>query len=305
MDKIKAMEAFVRVVDTGGFTRAAEMLDTPKATISTLIQELETQLGVRLLHRTTRKVTVTADGAAYYERCIRLLDDLREADESVSSRHGQPSGRMRVDVPTSMASLLMFRGMRDFLARYPLIKLEMGCSDRVVNMVSEGVDCVIRVGEVTDPAVVARRIGSMRFVTCASPSYIAAHGMPEHPQDLQDHHWVGYFMSGPSGRNLITADFTKDGQRIELAIESALAVNDSNVYDDAIRAGLGLGQLPSYALACTALSGELVEVLSDWTSDAIPVHVLYPSNRHLSTKVHAFVEWAAEFFEGTPGLRRG
>lgn len=303
MNQIKAMEAFVKVVDTGGFTRAADMLDTPKATVSTLIQELETHLGVRLLHRTTRKVTVTADGATYYERCVRLLDDVREADEAVSSKHGQPAGRLRVDVPTSMASLLMYQGMQGFLDRYPLIQLEVGCSDRLVNMVSEGVDCVIRVGEVNDPAAVARRVGTMHFVTCASPAYLAAHGVPQHPDELAHHRWVGYFMPGPAGR-APTVDFAKDGQRIEVPIRSALAVNDSNVYDDALRAGLGLGQLPSYALSCATLSGQLVEVLPDWTSDAIPVHVLYPSNRHLSTKVHAFVEWAAELFENTPGLRR-
>ena len=303
MDKFKALEAFVRVVDTGGITRAAELLNAPKASVSTLIQELEAQLGVRLLHRTTRKVTVTADGAAYYERCIRLLDDLREADESVSAQQGSTSGRLRVDVPTSMGSLLMFAGMKDFLARYPQINLEMGCSDRIVNMVSEGVDCVIRVGEVTDPAVVARRIGSMRFVTCAAPSYIAAHGKPAHPDDLMQHRWIGYFMSSAPGR-VFPVDFAKDGQRLERIIDCALSVNDSNVYDDAVRAGLGVGQLPSYAFECARESGDLVEVLGDWTTDALPVHVLYPSNRLLSTRVQAFVEWVAEFFERTPGLKR-
>ena len=303
MDKLKAMEAFVRVVDTGGITRAAELLSAPKATVSTLIQELEVQLGVRLLHRTTRKVTVTADGAAYYERCVRLLDDMREADESVSARHGSVSGRLRVDVPTSMASLLMYAGMQDFLTRYPQINLEMGCSDRIVNMVSEGVDCVIRVGEVTDPSVVARRIGSMRFVTCATPAYLEAHGVPHHPEELVRHRWVSYFMSNSPGR-ISPVDFAKDGQEIEINIEGALAVNDSNVYGDAVRAGLGIGQLPSYAFECDDQSGQLVEVLGDWTSKSLPVHVLYPSNRLLSTKVHAFVEWVAEFFERTPGLKR-
>lgn len=303
MDKLKALEAFVRVVDTGGITRAAELLNAPKASVSTLIQELEAHLGVRLLHRTTRKVTVTADGAAYYERCIRLLDDMREADEAVSARHGSVSGRLRVDVPTSMASLLMFAGMQDFLLRYPQINLEMGCSDRIVNMVSEGVDCVIRVGEIADPSVVARRIGSMNFVTCAAPAYLEAHGAPQHPDELAQHRWIGYFMSSSPGR-MYPVDFAKDGQRLERVIDSALAVNDSNVYDDAVRAGLGIGQLPSYAFECARQSGQLVEVLGDWTTDALPVHVLYPSNRLLSTKVHAFVEWVAEFFERTPGLKR-
>ncbi|MFZ5526899.1 MAG: LysR family transcriptional regulator [Pseudomonadota bacterium] len=301
MDKIKALEAFVAVVDTGGFTRAADLLNAPKATMSTLVQELETQLGVRLLHRTTRKVTVTADGAAYYERCRRILDDLREADESVSPRQGLPSGRLRVDVPTSMASFLMFTGMSDFLTRYPDISLEMGCSDRVVNMVTEGVDCVIRVGDVSDPTLVARRIGSMQFKTCAARSYVDAHGLPGHPDELRKHRWVNYFMPG---RVAATWDFAKDGQRIELQPEGGLSVNDSNVYEDAVLAGLGIGQLPSFTFECACRAGELVAVLPDWTTDPLPVHVLFPSNRHLSTKVQAFVEWMAEFFEKTPGLRR-
>jgi LysR family transcriptional regulator for bpeEF and oprC len=303
MDKLKAMEAFVRVVDTGGITRAAEVLGSPKATVSTLIQELEAQLGVRLLHRTTRKVSVTADGAAYYERCIRLLDDLREADEAVSSRQGSPSGRLRVDVPTSLASLLMYAGLRDFMARYPDLILEMGCSDRLVNLVSEAVDCVIRVGEVSDPSLVARRIGSLRMVTCAARAYIEAHGQPAHPDQLAAHQWINYFMSQSPGR-VYPTDFAKDGERIELTLASALAVNDSNVYEDALRAGLGVGQLPSYTLCCPDKVGELVELMPDWVSDAIPIYVVFPSNRHLSTRVQAFVDWVAEFFERTPGLRR-
>jgi len=303
MDKLKAMEALIKVVDTGSFTRAAELLGTPKATVSTLIQELETQLGVRLLHRTTRKVTVTVDGAAYYERCIRLIDDLREADESVSSRQGSPGGRLRVDVPTSLGSLLMYAGLSDFMARYPKISLELGCSDRLVDMVSEGVDCVIRVGEVNDPSLAARRIGSMRLLTCAAPAYLAARGEPQHPNDLVSHQWISYFLSHQPGR-VLPVDFGKDGQRIELSLPGALALNDSNVHEDAVRAGLGIGQLPSYALCCPDKAGELVEVLPGWTSDPMPVFVLYPSNRHLSTRVQAFVEWVAEFFERTPGLRR-
>ena len=290
----------MKVVDTGGFTRAAEALNAPKATVSTLIQELEAQLGVRLLHRTTRRVTVTADGAAYYERCARILDDLREADEAMSARHGSPGGRLKVDMTTSMASLLMVEAIPDFLARYPKIALELGCTDRPVNMVSEGVDCVIRVGEVNDPSLVARRIGSMHFVTCAAPAYVARHGLPEHPRDLFRHHWVNYFANGRT----VTWDFAKGDERLELTLEGGLAVNDSNVYKDACLAGVGIGQLPGFSFEVHEPRGELVRVLPDWRTDALPVHVLYPSNRHLSTKVQAFVEWAAEVFERSPGLRR-
>jgi LysR family transcriptional regulator, regulator for bpeEF and oprC len=302
MDKLKAMEAFVKVVDTGGFTRASEVMQMPKATVSTLIQDLEGQLGVRLLHRTTRKVTVTADGASYYERCLRILDDLREADDSVSSRQGDPTGRLRVDVFTSMASYLLNSGLPDFLSKHPKIRLEMGCSDRPVNMVSEGVDCVIRGGEVTDASLIARRIGSMWFVPCASPAYLARRGMPNHPHDLQQHCLINYFMNG-SGR-AVPWEFTKDGERLEVSQDGRLSVNDSNVYEDACLAGVGIGRVPSFAYQRYHEQGLLQPVLADWSSDPVPVHVVYASKRHLSTKVQAFVEWAAEFFENAPGLRR-
>jgi LysR family transcriptional regulator for bpeEF and oprC len=303
MDKFKAMEAFVRVVDTGGFTRAAEQMGAPKATVSTLVAELEAQLGVRLLHRTTRKVTVTADGAAYYERCVRLMDDLREADESVSSRQGQPSGRLRVDVPTSLGSLLMYAGVGEFMARYPDIQLEIGCSDRLVNLVSEAVDCVLRIGEVTDPGAVARRVGSMRLLTCAATAYVQAHGLPQHPQELMQHRWIGYFSSQAPGR-VFPATFVRDSERIELTPPGTLSVNDSNVYEDALHAGLGIGMLPSYALACEEKAKGLVHVLPEWASEPVPIYVMYPSNRHLSTRVQAFGDWVAELFERHPTLRR-
>ncbi|RZL01914.1 MAG: LysR family transcriptional regulator [Rubrivivax sp.] len=302
MDKLKAMEAFVRVVDTGGFTRAAEVMQAPKATVSTLIQDLESQLGVRLLHRTTRKVTVTADGAAYYERCLRILDDLREADESVSSRQGDPNGRLRVDVFTGMASYLMVSGLPDFLARHPRIRLEMGCSDRPVNMVSEGVDCVIRAGEVNDSSLIARRIGSMWFVPSASPAYLARHGVPRHPNDLHQHTLINYFL--PASGRVTPWDFSKDGERLEWTPDTCLALNDSKVYEDACLAGMGIGTVPSFAYQRYHQQGLLQAVLTDWVSDPVPLYVVYASKRHLSTKVQAFVEWVAEFFENAPGLRR-
>lgn len=304
MDKFKAMEAFVRVVDTGSFTRAAELMGAPKASVSTLVQELEAQLGVRLLNRTTRKVAVTADGAAYYERCIRLIDDMREADEAVSSRQGNPTGRLRVDVPTSLGSLLMYAGLSDFMARYPQIKLEIGCSDRLINLVSEAVDCVIRIGEASDPAVVARRVGSMRLITCASVAYVQAHGVPQHPSELMNHRWVGYFPAHTPGQ-IFPASFSRDGQHMELTPPCMLALNDSNVYEDALHAGLGMGCLPSYVMGCEEKAKGLVEVLPDWVAEPIPIYVMYPSNRHLSTRVQAFVDWVAELFESYPDLRRG
>lgn len=302
MDKIKAMEAFVGVVETGGFTRAAELLKAPKASVSTLIQELEASLGVRLLHRTTRRVTVTPDGAAFYERCVRILDDVREAEEAVSSTHSAPSGRLRVDVTTTMASHLLIPALGDFHARYPDIRLELGCGDRPVSLVSEGVDCAIRVGEIADPSLIARRIGSMHFLTCAAPSYLARHGEPQHPDDLARHQCINYFLHR-TGR-LAPWDFARGEERLELQLDSVLAVNDSNAYTDACLHGLGIGQMPSFVFQLYQEAGHLQAVLPDWLTEPLPVHVVYPSNRHLSTKVQVFVEWAAETFESHPGLKR-
>ena len=295
MDKLKAMEVFVRVVDLGSFSRAAEALGTPKATVSTLLQELEAQLGVRLLNRTTRRVGLTADGAAYYERCVRILDDLREADESVSSRHGQAEGRLKVDMPTSLASLLLHQDIPALLARYPGLQLELGCSDRLIHVVHEGVDCVLRAGELRDPTLVARRVGELRMVTVASPGYLARHGVPEHPQDLMQgtHRSVDYFMA--NGR-LSPFEFRRGSELVQLVPPSALAVNDSNAYRDACVAGLGWGQLPDIVLKAVQPQGLLQPILSDWRAEVLPVHVVFPSNRHLSTRVQAFVEWAAEVF---------
>lgn len=295
MDKFKAIEVFVRVVDLGSFTKAADTLGTPKATVSTLLQELESQLGVRLLNRTTRRVGLTADGAAYYERCVRVLDDLREADAAVSARHGQLEGRLKVDMPTSLARLLMHRHIPELLARYPGLQLELGCSDRLINVVNEGVDCVLRVGELRDPTLVARRVGELRMVTVAAPSYLALHGEPQHPQDLmQAHHrCVHYFAaSGKHG----PFDFQRGDEKLAILPPGALAVNDSNAYWDACVAGLGVGQLPEPVLHAHGHESQLVPVLTDWCAGVMPVHVVFPSNRHLSTRVQAFVEWAAGVF---------
>lgn len=305
MDKFKAIEVFVRVVDLGSFTRAAETLSIPKATVSTLLQELESRLGVRLLNRTTRRVGLTADGAAYYERCVRILDDLREADTAVSAQHGQPEGRLKVDMPTSLARLLMRQHIPDLLARYPGLQLELGCSDRLINMVNEGVDCVLRVGELRDATLVARRVGELRMVTVAAPSYLARHGEPRHPQDLMQapHRCVHYFVaSGKHG----PLDFQRGEEKLSILTHGALAVNDSNAYWDACAAGLGIGQLPQPVLNAPGHETELVPVLADWCAGVMPVHVVFPSNRHLSTRVQAFVEWAATLFgPGSPGSPTG
>src|SRR5918994_6163073 len=176
MDQVAAMRAFVRVVETGTFTHAAKLLRTPKPTLTKLIQTLEAHVETKLLHRTTRRVTVTPDGAAYYERVVRLLGDLDELDATMTVSQATPKGRLRIDVSASLALLVIIPALPEFHARYPDIQLELGVTDRAVDLIGENVDCVVRAGQITDQALVARRIAEMHFVTCAAPSYLARYG---------------------------------------------------------------------------------------------------------------------------------
>ncbi|MET0319940.1 MAG: LysR family transcriptional regulator [Duganella sp.] len=301
MNKLQAMEVFVEVVDTGGFTRAAENLQLPKATVSTLIQSLEATLSVKLLHRTTRHVSVTADGAAYYERCLRILSDVRDAEESLSRTRLSPSGRLRVDVPTGLAADVLLPALPDFFARYPDIQMEMGCSDRSVDLVEEGVDCAVRGGQLVDSNLIARRVGLLNFITCATPGYLERHGVPAHPNDLLQHRCVNYF-SSKTGK-IMDWDFTRDSERIQVALPGLIAVNDTNAYIAAGLAGLGILQMPNFMLEPLVADGRFTTILDDWITDPLPVHVVYPQNRHLSAKVRVFVEWVAELFSNHPGMR--
>ena len=299
MNKLQAMEVFVEVVDAGGFTRAAEHLQMPKATVTTLIQGLEKELTVKLLHRTTRQISVTADGAAYYERCLRILSDVREAEESLSRNRASPSGRLRVDVSTGMASHMLIPALPDFFERYPDIALELGCSDRQVDLIEEGIDCAVRGGNLGDSSLIARRIGVVNFSTCASVGYLEKFGRPQHPRDLERHLCINYF-SAKTGK-LFDWDFTRDGERIQMPMRGKIAVNDSNAYVSAGLAGLGILQMTDYQLAPYLADGSFELVLPEWSTEPLPVHVVYPQNRHLSAKVRVFVEWISELFSKQPG----
>lgn len=300
-NKFQAMEVFVEVVDAGGFSRAAEKMRLPKVTVSTLIKTLEATLSVKLLHRTTRQVSVTADGAAYYDHCLKILSQLREAEESLSTTRLSPSGRLRVDAPTGLASEVLVPALSDFFARYPDIRLELGCSDRWVDLIGEGVDCAVRGGDVTDLNLIARRVGAMHYVTCASPAYLAQHGCPEHPEDLKHHLCLDYF-SARTGR-IYDWEFTRGGERVRITPQSNFGLNDSYAYAAAGMSGLGIVQMANFLMEPMIRDGRLVPVLEDWSNEPMPVHVVYPQNRHLSTKVRVFVDWVAELFAKHPSMR--
>jgi LysR family transcriptional regulator for bpeEF and oprC len=297
-NKLQAMEVFVQVVDAGSFTRAAETLQLPKATVSTLVQSLEASLSAKLLHRTTRLVTVTTDGAAYYERCVRILSDVRDAEESLSRTRLSPSGRLRVDVPTGLASEILIPALPGFFERYPDIMMELGSTDRPVDLIEEGVDCAIRGGELGDDNLIARRVGIINFVTAASPAYLDRYGVPQHPRDLERHRCVNYF-SAKTGKTY-DWDFRRGEERIDIGMRGVIALNDSNAYVQAGLSGLGVIQMTDYLLTQHVAAGRMVQLLSDWTSEPLPVHVIYPQNRHLSAKVRVFVEWVSELFANHP-----
>jgi LysR family transcriptional regulator, regulator for bpeEF and oprC len=303
MDRLQAMEVFVRVVDTGAFTRAAERLRMPKATVTTLVQNLEAHLGVKLLSRTTRRVSVTPDGAAYYERCVRILTDVEETENSLAHSKLSPRGRLRVDVPATFGRRMLVPMLPEFFDRYPEIRLELGCSDRSVDLIEEGVDCVVRGGEQPDSTLVARKLGTIEFITCATPGYLARYGVPEHPNDLTRHRCINYF-SAKTGR-IFDWDFSRDGERIVLDLDGHVALNDSDAYRAAGMAGLGIIQVAEILVQPALERGTLVRVLPDWQTDPLPIYVMYPQNRHLSAKVRVFVDWVAELFERQAFQRPG
>lgn len=303
MDQIQAMRIFVRVVEAGTFTRAADSLNLPKATVTKHVQALEERLRVKLLNRTTRRVTVTPDGAAYYDRTVRLLTDLDDIEASMTNARASPRGRLRIDVGTSVAQLLIIPHLAEFHARYPDIQVDLGVSDRTVDLIGDNVDCVIRGGELSDQSLVARRIGNLEFVTVAAPNYLERKGTPTHPLEIEEKHASVIYFSPQSGRHY-PLEFRRGDESVDITGPYQLSVNESNAYVTSIVAGLGIGQITSWQAQRHFASGALVQLLPDWTQPLLPVYVVYPPNRHLSAKVRAFVDWAAELFQREDHLQR-
>lgn len=303
MDQIQAMRIFVRVVEAGTFTRAADSLNLPKATVTKHVQALEERLRVKLLNRTTRRVTVTPDGAAYYDRTVRLLTDLDDIEASMTNARANPRGRLRIDVGTSVAQLLIIPHLAEFHARYPDIQVDLGVSDRTVDLIGDNVDCVIRGGELSDQSLVARRIGNLEFITVAAPAYLERKGKPTHPLEIEEKHASVIYFSPQSGRHY-PLEFRRGDESIDITGPYQLSVNEANAYVTSIVAGLGIGQITSWQAQRYLASGALVQLLPDWTQPLLPVYVVYPPNRHLSAKVRAFVDWAAELFQREAHLQR-
>lgn len=295
MDQLQAIRAFARVVEAGNFTRAADSLDMPNATLSKLVQELEAHLGVRLLQRTTRRVTVTPEGQDYYAKATRVLRDLEDIDSTFNVARSKPRGHLRIDVGGSTARDVLVPLLPDFLSRYPDIRIDLGVSDRSVDLISDNVDCVIRGGALDASSLVARGIGHATMVTCASPDYLRHNGIPAYPEELRNGHRLVSYLSPQNGR-AVPFRFERDGERRELKIEHRIGVNESNAHLAACVAGLGIIQTFSYAAGAALRDGTLVEILPDWRPAPYPFHVVYPHNRYVTHRLRVFIDWLVECF---------
>jgi DNA-binding transcriptional LysR family regulator len=293
MNQLLAIRAFARVVEAGSFTKAADSLDMPNATLSKLVQELEAHLAVRLLQRTTRRVTVTPEGQLYYEKTNLILRNLEDVDISFNVARSKPRGHLRVDVGGSTASDVLIPALPDFMARYPDIRVDLGVSDRSVDMVSDNVDCVIRGGALDNSSLVARPVGQAAMVTCATPEYLKQYGVPAYPDELKNGHRLVAYVLAQSGRAM-PFRFLREGEKSEIKVEHRVGVNESNGHMAAGMAGLGIIQTFAYAARPALADGTLVEILKPWRPAPYPFHVVYPQNRHVPHRLRVFIDWLVE-----------
>ncbi|HEY1610543.1 MAG TPA: LysR family transcriptional regulator [Paraburkholderia sp.] len=302
IDRIQAMRTFVRVVDTLSFTKAAQSLDMPRATASTLVQNLEALLNTQLLVRTTRRVSVTPEGAAYYEHCAQILADIDEMEASLRETSTLASGRLRVEMPAVIANAIVLPALDDFHARHPQIDIALGVSRRNVDLVGEAVDCSIALGELPDSALAARRLGVLDHVTCASPAYLERHGAPQTLDDLA-HHTAVNCLSAANGRP-VDFDFEIDGNATSVKVDGFVHVADESAYLTCGLQGYGLIQPSRLAARPYLERGELREVLPRWKPLPTPVSVAFVKTPRVSPRVRVFVDWLAELFDDANQLNR-
>jgi DNA-binding transcriptional LysR family regulator len=291
------MEAFVRVADSHSFSEAARRLRLSKSVVSRQVSALEAQLGARLFHRTTRSLSLTEVGQAYFERCARILAEIEEANLSVSSLQAVPRGKLKVNAPMSFGILHLAPLVATFLDRFPEIDIDMAMNDRVVSLIEEGFDVAVRIGRLEDSTLIARHLAPARRVVCASPAYLQQRGTPRTPDDLADHCCLSY-------SNLATADewqfCTSDGRRWPVEVRGRFRVNNGDALREAALAGVGLVMLPTFIIGRDLQAGTLVAVLGEFVPQTIAIHAVYPHNRHLSPKVRAFVDFLVERFGPRP-----
>lgn len=292
MDRFDAMRVFCRVVDRRSFTLAAEDTGLPRSTVTDAVKQLEARLGVRLLQRTTRHVSPTLDGEAYYQRCLRILSDIEDAEEAFAG--AKPKGVLRVDVHGTLARHFVLPNLPTFLETYPDIELQITEGDRFVDLIREGIDCVLRVGTLQDSDMIGRRVAMLEEVTLAAPAYVRRFGIPDHPDRLEGHRMIGFRSSATGG--LLPLEFEIGGAVREVTLPATISVNAAESYFAAARLGLGLIQVPRYHAEEALRSGELLHVLQDYPPTRTPVSMLYPRSRQLSPRVRVFIDWLVKVF---------
>ncbi|QRM57196.1 LysR family transcriptional regulator [Sinorhizobium sp. BG8] len=302
MDQILAIRTFVRVAEAGSFAKAADSMNLPRSSVSKLVQDLEAHLGTKLVERTTRSVTMTTEGITYHERALRLLADLDDMDSTVAGSRTAPKGRLRVDIGSVLANLILIPSLSDFQRQYPDIDLLLGVSDRSADIIGEGIDCVVRGGYLVDSSMKARKLCELDYVLCAAPSYLDGRHPPTHPDDIQAHRVVSYF-SASSGKRF-PLRFQRGEERTEyLPTSNGISVNESTAHLNSLLAGLGIGQSFGFLARPFIEDGSLVELLPAWKPENHELHLVYPADRFPNPRLRAFADWATKVFERVDARR--
>lgn len=295
MDRLQTMQIYVNIVERGSFTQAAEALQLHRPAVTKAVQQLETELGIRLLNRSTRRVSTTAEGEAFYQRCVQLLANVNDTFASFAQfaqNRPQPKGRLRLELPVALAKAMVVPALPDFQQLYPQVEIVLGVNDQPADLIGAGIDCVVRVGELKDSGLIARQIGMVQMATCASPAYLARHGVPRTLDDLRAHKAVNFF----SGRNRRVMDwaFRHGGKTVTIKLPGGILTDNFDALLACGLAGCGIVQALRPALQPYIDTGHLVEVLPNVAPVSKPVSVMYPNRDHLPGKVRVFIDWIAE-----------
>ena len=296
MDRLTGMEVFARVAETGSFTKAAGQLGMSTSAASKHVIALENRLGARLLNRTTRRLSLTEVGASYYEWCTRIAQDVAEAESTVTRLHSEPRGRIKLNAPMSFGIRHLVPAMPDFMARHPELEIDMSLNDRFVDLVEEGYDVAVRIGELSDSSLIARRLAPARRMVCGAPAYFERHGVPETPADLAGHNCLGYSLLAAPG----DWHFTGPGRAQTVRTSGNFHANNGDALRAAALAGLGVVVQPTFIVGADVAGGALVRVLADYTPRESTMHAVFPHNRHLSAKVRVFVDFLVDRFAPEP-----
>lgn len=296
MDKLNAMRAFAKVVASGGYAEAARRLGLTRSAISKAVLELEAELGVRLLDRTTRRVAPTEAGLAYYERCLAILAQVEETEAQISRLHDEPRGVLKINAPMSFGIRYLGRAIAEFMTRYGELKIEMQLTDRLIDPLEEGVDITIRIGELADSSLIARKLAPARMALVAAPKYLRRRGTPKAPDDLAAHSCLAYGHSTAMQRWRVTAN----GETVSIPINACLASNNGDVLRDAAIAGVGVARLPTFIVGPDLKSGALRRVLPAHQPADLVIYALYAPNRYLAAKSRIFIDYLVGRFENSP-----